>query len=933
MKNFHFIFAFVLCHFFYFAQGQPTFKNETFSWWDGKPPRSPIPAAIVDIDGDFSDEVIAIDQGLILKCYQYTDKKLELQYETMVSNSVQWTLTAGDIKNLGKNSIITAGVYNDVTLTTLTENNLQNVVLPSSIYAQGSSTIDVNNDGMLDLFICHDEGYPIFFINNGTSLVLENIIEFKINDTTDGSGNYGAEWTDINNDGLADLYISKCRAGVTDPSDQRRINKLFINKGNTIFEESATKYNLDSGSQSWASTFGDLDNDGDNDVIVINHEDPHVIYQNIDGNTCQPITLDKNIETFGFQSLMRDLDNDGLLDILVSGIGGLVLYHNIGNLHFKIYEKFLNPSRMMSMNAGDINDDGLIDLYGHIAEPINSIGYADDEIWINSSVGNNFVKFNLIGTRSNRNAIGAKLEIYGEFGYQQRLVKGGESYGIMNSFQQHFGLGSTSMIDSLIVHWPSGIRQKFSNIQANDTYVIEENGCITAQSIRKSEIIFVSDENPVEVLASQIPMKQYIWSNHDTTSSISISKPGKYSVQMRDSLGCLYISKPILAKSLCLDPEIDLIEDKSLTVCHGDDLVINPPSGKTYIWSDGSDKQELSVNQSGIYALTLTDFCDVVHVDTFSVDIFRPVGNYKGDTILMGDTGILTSSNPKTLWYDSADQSNLQHIGPIFITENLDSSRSYFVTSLVDIATEIGNVGIVSFPSVNQYSANAIDGNMIFNTYEKCSISSVKVGTDTPGIRRILIKDNTGTVVYSKDFFIDSGFSELQLDAILEKPGEYKIGTDVDINIENLGYKSPRLIRTQGSTNYPYRLSDAMILFSTDGGPFYYYYFYDWKVEYDFITCSTVLDSVVVVVQKPDATEDARQKKITIYPNPAQEIIYIGTVDSGFEANIYNSNGQLLKTITNNNTVNIRDWLPGMYIIKLSDKNGYSSYTKFIKSP
>lgn len=932
MKNFPYYLVLVLCFNAYMLHGQPTFKNETFNWWGSKPPRSPIAGAIVDINGDFFDDIVALDQGMTVKYYQYTDRKLELLSEKMVSNTVQWTMAAGDFDNTGTNAIVTAGVYNGVTITTLKDNALLNTVLPAAIYAQGANTIDVDNDGRLDVFLCHDEGYPIFYMNKEDGFSIENIIDFKANDNSDGSGNYGAEWTDINNDGLPDLYISKCRAGVTDPTDHRRINKLFVNKGNTTFEESAAKYNIANGSQSWATAFGDLDNDGDNDAIVVNHENPHVLYENLDGNACVPIPTEKEIATFGFQALMRDLDNDGYLDILISGIGGLVLYHNRGDMTFTIYEKFLNPSRMLSMNAGDINDDGLIDIYGHISEPINNVGYLDDEIWINTSIGNNFVKFNLIGTASNSNAVGAKLEIFGAFGYQQRIVKGGESYGIVNSFQQHFGLGQHDIIDSLIIHWPSGINQKFTDISANDTYVIEETGCITAQSIRGSEVIFVSEQNPATISATDAPMASYLWNTQDTTSAIIISKPGKYTVKMRDTNGCLYVSKPIIAKDQCLDPNIDLIKDKSITVCSGDDIVITPPAGKDYLWSDGSVNNVLSITQSGIYALTITDYCGAVFSDTFTITLFKPEVTYTGDTITSGNPATLTATNPNTYWYAAADQSKLLHSGSTFITQALDSSQYFYATSFQDVTTNSGRMGINTFPAGNQYSANAIEGNMIFNTFEKCTISSVKVGTDTPGTRRIIIRDKAGAIVFSKDFFIDSGFSELTLDATIATSGEYRIGTATDVNISNFGYKSPRLMRTQGGTDYPYHLDDAMLLFSSDGGPFYYYYFYDWKVEYDYITCSSPLDSVYVLVEKPDETTEQTQPIASVYPNPARDHIYIECAPNFVQFRCFDANGRCIAE-SDDNRFDASSWLPGVYMIAMLTREGKMAYIKCIKSP
>jgi hypothetical protein len=79
---------------------------------------------------------------------------------------------------------------------------------------------------------------------------------------TDHSGNYGSVWSDINHDGNLDLVIAKCRQGVTNPLDPRRINQAWINDGNGNFTEQAVDRGIAIYQQSWTVDFGDVNNDG-----------------------------------------------------------------------------------------------------------------------------------------------------------------------------------------------------------------------------------------------------------------------------------------------------------------------------------------------------------------------------------------------------------------------------------------------------------------------------------------------------------------------------------------------------------------------------------------------------------------------------------------------------------------------------------------------
>ncbi|MDM9632838.1 CRTAC1 family protein, partial [Robiginitalea aurantiaca] len=298
--------------------------------------------------------------------------------------------------------------------------------------------------------------------------------------SSDNSGNYASTWIDYDNDGDLDLYISKCRGGVTDPTDPRRINMLMQNDGNNNFTEKAAEANLKNGEQTWLTDFGDIDNDGDLDAIIINHgSGPNLMQNNGDG-TFTEITASSGLlptlnpeNIYGVQGFFKDFNNDGFLDLMVSGDAHFLFYNN-GNGTFDLAPNPFNSNTIQSFTVGDLNHDGFLDIYAGYATGLNTPTTVKDKLWINQGNSNNFFNVQLQGVQSNINGIGARVELYGPWGIQIRDVKSGEGYGVMNSLTQHFGLGANTTIDRVVVKWPSGIVDEIFNPSPNQFLTIQE---------------------------------------------------------------------------------------------------------------------------------------------------------------------------------------------------------------------------------------------------------------------------------------------------------------------------------------------------------------------------------------------------------------------------------------------------------------------------
>jgi hypothetical protein len=245
------------------------------------------------------------------------------------------------------------------------------------LYAQGANLVDINRDGHLDLFVCHDEGESHVYRNDGTGrLVREREwIDMKTVEPSDNSGNYGSVWTDLDGNGWPDLYIAKCKAGAFLPTDPRRINVMYMQGDSLEFDERAVAMGIADGSQSWVADFADVDNDGDLDVFVANHKGPSYLFIQESPGVFVERSKEWGLDvTFNIiQAKFADLDNDGWLDLVLSG-SEQRLFMNKGD-RFELADDFLQASPMTSFVLGDFNEDGYLDIYASYCDLINMPSY------------------------------------------------------------------------------------------------------------------------------------------------------------------------------------------------------------------------------------------------------------------------------------------------------------------------------------------------------------------------------------------------------------------------------------------------------------------------------------------------------------------------------------------------------------------------------
>jgi hypothetical protein len=322
------------------------------------------------------------------------------------------------------------------------------------VFSQRTNFSDINNDGHLDAFVCHDVDPNVYYINDGAGNLTYG--QGGMGDHTEG-GNYGSIWVDYDNDGDSDMFIAKCRGG----GSTAAIDELHRNNGDGTFTEVAATANMANGfHQSWSAAWNDFDNDGWMDALVgasSSAEGTHKLMKNNGDGTFSDVTAGTGWDTnpsLNIEHVSFDFDNDGFTDVL--GGGNKIMFNN-GDMTFSPVDyAFTNGS------IGDLNDDGFLDVRN------------GGTVYMNSGNANNWIKINLQGIESNGNGIGARIEIYGAWGKQIRDVRSGDGFKYMNTLNAHFGIGTATAIDSIYIKWPSGNIDHIIDPTINESLTVVE---------------------------------------------------------------------------------------------------------------------------------------------------------------------------------------------------------------------------------------------------------------------------------------------------------------------------------------------------------------------------------------------------------------------------------------------------------------------------
>ena len=387
-------------------------------------------------------------------------------------------------------------------------------------YNTGCAFVDIDGDGRLDLFVanylkfdpattpkpganpycfyrgiavnCGPRGLPfdrnILYRNNGDG-TFTDISEQSGIAEPEGHYSLGVLTGDFNEDGLPDIYVA---------CDQTP-SLLYINKGHGKFEEEGVLRGVafDQNGKAMSGmgvTSADYTGDGHDAIFRTNFSDEfETLYRNRGAGNFDDVTLDAglggNTRYVGWGTGFFDFNNDGWKDLfLVNGHAfpeveklhidihykdRAILYQNSGNGKFSDVSQQAGPAfRELHSSRGaafgDFDNDGAVEI------AVNNQNEPPSLLKQVTNPPGHWVLLKLVGTRSNRSAIGARVKLSAAGHIQSDEVRSGGSYLSQSDLRLHFGLGAAANIDRIEIAWPSGARQVLQNQKCDRLLTIQE---------------------------------------------------------------------------------------------------------------------------------------------------------------------------------------------------------------------------------------------------------------------------------------------------------------------------------------------------------------------------------------------------------------------------------------------------------------------------
>ena len=363
----------------------------------------------------------------------------------------------------------------------------------------GMAFHDFDEDGDLDVMIpvyslpCEGSwmGQNFFFEHGGDSFVDRSVSSGIANGE---ASSFQAGWLDLNGDSLIDFLLIQ-DAGIE--IDCVEVNEAYVNNGDGTFTESGNALGLDVSMASMSITLGDPDQDGEEEVFITNQEMSEFYPYPMQtsgffdrSETGQWVEQAEEVgldgDRWSWSALWVDMDLDGAEELLAatslfSIVGGEFMPAYANHLYRRspeltgadlFFEEDTTewPGWNLSLHSiirGDLDGDGDPDGVGMGAGPLLTR-------WVNEVEAthpqNHWLNVSVCGTHSNSEAIGTKMVLHAGGHRQQRTLRAGEDLFVQHSTTQFFGLGESTMADSLEVFWPNGARTVRYALQGDSAY-------------------------------------------------------------------------------------------------------------------------------------------------------------------------------------------------------------------------------------------------------------------------------------------------------------------------------------------------------------------------------------------------------------------------------------------------------------------------------
>jgi hypothetical protein len=318
-------------------------------------------------------------------------------------------------------------------------------------YALSAAVADLDNNGWPDIYVANDSTTAAFYQNQKDGTFKDQAIEAGVAYSPDGKpeAGMGVSIGDYNRDGLLDIVKTNF-AGDTD--------SLYMNLGDGSFDDRTYQAGLGMNTRlmGWGVSFVDIDNDGWLDIMIANGH----VYPEVDGTQVDAAYAERKY-------LYRNLRNGQFEDVSLIGGSGVMA---------------AVPARGFAV--GDYDNDGRLDMV------VNCVNAAPQLLHCESALNRSWIKIRVVGTKSNRTGIGARLKVVARTGtpllnakpdaplIQIDEVHSCNGYYSASDLRTHFGLGEATKVDLVEIRWPSGAVDTLKDLDVNRLYVIEEGGKI-----------------------------------------------------------------------------------------------------------------------------------------------------------------------------------------------------------------------------------------------------------------------------------------------------------------------------------------------------------------------------------------------------------------------------------------------------------------------
>ena len=316
--------------------------------------------------------------------------------------------------------------------------DMSNLFRSSDLHPQhglGVTFGDYDTDGDIDLYVANDQDPNFLFQNNGNGNFLEVALFSGVcyNDMGKEEAGMGTDFGDYNNDGRLDLTVSNY---------QTETNTVYHNHDGTFFTDNTITSGIAEvthGYLGWGIRFFDYDNDGHQDIFVAN------------GHLMDNITVLEKHVRYPQRNLLFRNGGDGTFVNVTSEIDGLAL------------EKVSRGAAV-----GDYDNDGDLDIL------VTNCNQRPDLLQNVVGNQNNWIQIQVVGQKSNRSGIGARIKIVTETHIQYREVQSGGSYLSFHDLRTHFGVGKAEQIESLEIRWTSGHIDRETHLPVNRRFIAIE---------------------------------------------------------------------------------------------------------------------------------------------------------------------------------------------------------------------------------------------------------------------------------------------------------------------------------------------------------------------------------------------------------------------------------------------------------------------------